>query len=680
MSSPTALPPIGTPLSEVQGPAIDLMQRLKRECFDVRDMYIGWADEGRNYYTYGASSPPDDGIVIANDIQNFIITQTDIQTKEPPSITLEAVDTQAPPLFYHNLTPQQAASLGLQPQEYLPTVGQDGQALPPQQLSYPSAQILAQAEAAGILPPDSLIVLTSSEVIDFFQKIFDVIWNRSSPDEWYWDSTLLNNVDGWCPALYEFDDDKKRHIFTNAPIRQFFCDVTSYDVERWRWQMPDIVYGADVAKALFPDFAEELEENATEVGKIERPPGTTRMGSQYEDVSTFQMPMVTLTILFLRDQDCMMSPEQAVTAGHLEKKSVGTGNWGYKPSADDPQGEMTEEKRDALHYAGTAEEAFPPGHPQHEAAQWPSYKCIRQLTMIASRGILIGDEECKYWDIPTALNINIPIIGKPFGLGEPFRLRAMQDARTRSLTAIADHVENFKSPGTFGPKSAREMLPEEFKDTFQWGAHLWVDDETIVKTQGKVMGVMTPPELPQSHLLADDKFKREMNDSGGNMGMVQGRDAEKMSQMSGVAIAQLQAGASSLSSFKARRMQAVIKRMGHLALHSILTRMTAADYGKIIKRYPPHVLEQLHAMAKDMEWTVKVTVAAGTGATVAAKKAESKEDYKLGLLSKETTQERIGEDPTLENQRQQEEAARITQQQPAPEAGQGQPAGATSRG
>jgi hypothetical protein len=46
----TELPPLGTAIEDVQGPAVDLATRLKRESMDVRDPFIEWADLGRNYF------------------------------------------------------------------------------------------------------------------------------------------------------------------------------------------------------------------------------------------------------------------------------------------------------------------------------------------------------------------------------------------------------------------------------------------------------------------------------------------------------------------------------------------------------------------------------------------------------------------------------------------------------
>jgi hypothetical protein len=574
------------------------------------------------------------------------------------------VDTEAPPIYFQQLPPQSATMLGLQPQEIGPTMTPDGP-LPAQPLSPESAMKIQQAITAGQLPPTSLITINTASVCDYFQDIFDVIWNnRSDPEEWYYDNTLLNNIDGWCPSTYEFDDEKKRHIITDLPIRQFFCDPTTYDVNRMAWVIVDIVYRADVAKALFPDFAEDIDDNLTQVGRIERPPNTLLMGSQYEDVSIFQTAMVTLTVMFLRDQLSLYEPAEAIKQGILEKRTVGTGNWKQAPREDAPD-HMEEEQREGLFHADTGEEHFPPGHPDHEPNAWPKYRCLRQLTMIAARGKLIGDAECKYWDIPIALNINIPVIGKPVGIGEPFRHRTMQDARSRNLTAMSDHSEVYKSATTWAPKSARELLPEEFKDSPSiMGAHLWIDDETVKATQGKIMGVIDPPALPPVHMLIDDKLKREINDSGGNMAAIQGQPSEHMANLSGVAIAQIQQGASSLASFKAKRMQQVINRTARLALHSILTRMKPKDWYKISRRFPMHVLELLATqILPDLEWSIRAKVSSGTGTTLAQKKAEAKDDFKTGLISKVTAQEACGRDPQLEEQRQQQEAAQQAQAQ-----------------
>lgn len=674
------LPPIGAPIDA--GEICAAIMLLKEEARLVRDPYEQWADLSSSYFHYGAAQAPADGSIIIQDIQNSVITQTDVQTKEPPTITLEPVDTEEPPIYFCTLDPATATRVGLQPQEFQAGTDPTGQPLPQQPLSPQSTFALQQLIAQQQLPPSALIEIGISNITDFYQKIFNVIWQRSNPEAWYYENTLWNNVYGWVTTLYEFDDANKKHIFTNKSLRQVFADPTNSDIDKSAYLILDLDYDAEVAKALHPEWADDIEQYADPAGKITRPPNTLEMGSQVEDVASFNRPMVTLTVAFLRDQPVLMPAEEAVAAGKLNKQSVPTGNWTHQRDADNPdQLNIVEETRDQLTHPTTGAEVHPPGHDDFDHTQWPTTRATRQITLIATKSIVLDDTASNYGvdGIPAALNVNIPILGKPYGIGEPFRLSGMQDGRTRIINATVEHAEYFRSPITEIPIEARQELPEEYQDGHAHpGMVVWARGDLLAKCPNGIARYLTPPPLPPALMDIDDKLKREINDSNGNMASIQGQAPEQQSQLSGVAIGLIQNGAASMASFKAKKAQQMIARIAKLCFHSILTRMTPADFGQIIKKYPPSVLEYMHGQAQSLEWTVNVTVAAGAGTMLAQKKQEAVSNFKNQLQSRKTTQEVIGVDPSQEDQRMQSEAAeqaRIQMQNQPP--AQAQSAGRT---
>ncbi|MCL2647641.1 MAG: hypothetical protein FWD61_11640 [Phycisphaerales bacterium] len=690
------LPPIGTPLEEISGEIITKVILLKQESRLVRHPWEMAADINRNYYHYNAMEPAADGVIVCNDIQQNVITQTDLQTKDAPVISFEAIDTGERPRGYLDLEDLGippavlAQQFQLAPNEVAPWVGEDGETHPPTHLSRMSVMKVQNAIKAGLLPPDVLISVSAGEREDLIQKVFDTIWRRSRTALWFTRHVLKNNVDGWCTVSYEFDDAKKKFLLTDIPLKQVFADPTDDDEEKWAYFIVDLPFDAQIAKGLNPELADEIDEYADPIGKIVRPPETLEMGSKYEDLPSINRPFITLTEVFLRDQECFMRPEQAIEAGHFHEREVGTGDWvrvasdegatgegggqgdkvtGGQGKELDAPGELQEQMRTG-YFTGDdpndteAEEVYPPGHERFDAKRWPTYRCIRHITLVASRSVVLADRPCQYQDFPAALNQCIPVLDKPFGIGEPFRHRPKQDARTRLMTNAVDHSEWFKGPMTWGPKSARDQYVEDYGDAFaRPNRHMWLPDDLILKTNGKPMGTQDPPAMPPVLLQLDEKLKREINDDSGNMAALQGRPADAMSNLSGVAIGLIQSAAASMASFKANRMSHVMERIARLGLHSILTRMTAADVYKIVKKYPIHVLEALWAGAVEMEWETKIVLSAGASASQDKKQADALTKFQLGLTSQETTRDRTGEDNSLETRRINEEKLRDLQLQ-----------------
>jgi len=675
------LPPIGTPLHEISGEIITKVILLKQESRLVRHPWEMAADLCRNYFTYNASGPTDDNAVVCNDIQQNVITQTDLQTKDAPVITFEAVDTGEKPRYYLDMEelgiPPEifAQQLQLPLNEVTAWTSEDGEQHPPTPLSRMSVRKVQQMIQTGMLPDDVLISVSTSEREDLVQKVFDIIWRRSHTDIWFNEHVLLNNVDGWCTVGYEFDDANKKFYLSNWPLKQVFADPTSIDEEKWAYLIVDLPYDAQIAKGLNPELADEIDEHADEFGKIIRPPETLEMGSQYEDMASINRPFITLTEVFLRDQECYMRPEQAIEAGHFHEREVPefpvssfefqegeeqleTGNLQLETLTR--TGYFTGDDPDDL----DAEEIFPPGHERFDWKRWPTFRCIRHITLVASRSVVLADRQCQYADFPAALNQCIPVLGKPLGIGEPYRHRSKQDARTRLMTNSVDHSDWFKGPMTFAPSSARDKFVEDYGDAFaRPDRHMWINDDIILKTNGKPMGVMDPPPMPPVLMTLDEKLKREINDDSGNMAALQGRPAQSLSNLSGVAIGLIQSAAASMASFKANRLSHVMERIARLGLHSILTRMTAADVYKIVKKYPLHVLEALWAGAVEMEWESKIVLSAGASATQEQKRANALTEYQGGLTSQETTRNRLGIDHALEDRRINEQKLRDLQTQ-----------------
>lgn len=302
--------------------------------------------------------------------------------------------------------------------------------------------------------------------------------------------------------------------------------------------------------------------------------------------------------------------------------------------------------------------------PDHPA--WPTKRTLRQITTIAST--VVDDRACEHWDIPLLHNVNLPLPGRPWGLGEPFRLKSLQEARSRMLDAITQHCEFYRAPIVGMSQSMWEKLPDEYKDGFvRPGMTLVIPDEQWNLSAGKIMSIVDPPQTPPALVDMQAILKTEMTDQSGHSEVLQGRAD---SQMSGKAIGLLQTSATSMIGFKSSRTGDVVQRLGKLMLHCLTTRVSLDQVQRIVSKYPPHVLASIYQRAQSIEWDVKVTISSGSGALIAQKKQEAIQQFQIGAITLETLHDALGIDHQQETQR--ARTALAAMPQPAQPAGQPQ--------
>jgi hypothetical protein len=724
------LPPIGAISAESDnGDAATYLKRLARESQQAAAVWQSYAAANLNVYAYGEDPPPspsDDQTIIIPAIQNAVISATNVQTKDPPTATLEPVETGEPPTYYWAGPPMLGLQLGLNEMQ----IGDwqnpdDGQMHPPQPIDQDTGENLQQACAAGGVPgpagPDGMpttaiplkeryIVAVDDELIaDTYQAVFDVKWARASMDREIRSNLLWTNIYGYTLWLYEWDPATGMPGLRPMSPLQVYIDPTVEDIAKAAYAGVDIVLDAGVAKRLYPQFADAIDREA----KIGTPPKgdeNTIWGAAAD--RNFERLVIPLRTFWIRNQPCPMTPEQAMEAGLVvagevpvvvetpsqetnESKEDGSGSGvdvdaaapAARQEAEGPGGDvpaagggdvsggpggggtgipgpLPAASRPAFLHPDTGEE-LTPAHPD-----WPTYPCLRQITVIANG--VVEDGVCPHYDIPLLHNVNIPIPEKPYGLGEPFRLRLIQKAGSRVVDAMVEYVENFKAPGRIIPQSVMNELPDDIRDEYvKPGQTLVPPDDMYMRLNGKLSTIIEPPPMPaglmELHPILQDLLEKLSGHSEVSQGIAP-TDAK-----SGKAIGMLLETNASMISFKSTRTQDVVWRLARLILHNIVHHTTAADVRKIVSKYPPHVLEAIHERARQMDWDVKVVVASGNGAVKAQKEQQAVMKYQAGLQSRQTTQEQTGVDPRLEQQRQAQEQAEMMKAQLAAGAGQVRP-------
>lgn len=698
------LPPLGAIGEYDHASCTSYLGGLAQESSFARAEWLVMADENLEIYTYGSLNYDSEKIQV-NEIQNAIIAATDLQTRQPPAVTLEPVETGEPPQSFWAGPPQVLAQLGV--------MSQPGQPLDPM-----LADQLRQMGANGAIKPEWLVDVDDRLIAQTYQTIFDVYWQRSAADRFIRSNLLTTNIQGWTFALYEFDDDEQRHLLRMQSVRQVYIDPTVEDVADAAYVGLDMVLDAEQAKSMYPQLADQIDASA-ERGLPPRPDSTTDWGQAFD--RDFQRPMVVMRVFWLRDQPIPLSADEAIQGGRVQEvpneiaqipgvagavdplangsaqsalgssispmggatepevgnaqvqlngdavplaEDAGAGDGGAEPDvggvASPDVGDPSAGLGGAVSYRLPTGASIAPGDPA-----WPTRRGIRQITVIADT--VVDDRECEHWDIPILHNVNLPLPGRPWGLGEPFRLQSLQQARSRMLDALVTHCEFFKAPASTMSQSMWDALPAEFRN----GAHikpnmvLVVPDDLYALTGGKVMTIVDPPQTPPALVQMQGILKEEISEQSGHTDVLQG--IAPSSGMSGKALATLQQGATSLIGFKARRTEDVVRRLANLMLHSLVWRLDAPEVGRIISQYPIDVLQAIMTRARQIEWDVKVEITSGSGEMQAQNKQQAMQERQLGIISMQTTRERMGEDNQQEESRMEAEARKQMAMMPQPQ-------------
>lgn len=692
--------------------ATTFLAGLVREARQDRDAWDAIYDSNLTIYTYGKDPKPADDELVIHDIQNAIIAATDIQTKEPPTATLEPVETGETPQYFWAGPDWLGISLGLTPDQVSPWADPNDPGLfvdppaptlhPPQPLDPNVGDELVSFASMGqplpfpspltglpvMLKEDWIVAVNDELVAETYQSVFDVLWARVQMDRRIRSNLLWTNIFGWTFWLYEWDDDRRVPVVRPMPARQVAIDPTVEDIGDAQYVIIDLWLDADEAKALYPALAQQIDENARTGQPLDPQEAEGNWGQAFD--REFERPGVTMRVAWLRNQPVPLDAETAVGMGLVEAVEVpdeaagaaemeaadelagmmeessdeqqmgtgggvadvehgGLGGDGNPEAAAEPisepngAGGLVPSLPTRLAYLIDGEEVTPvineDGHTRIHP-RWPVRRVIRQVTSILNA--VIDDRECEHHDIPILHNVNIPVPGKPYGMGEPFRLEKIQNANSEVVASMVGNAEQFKAPVQIQPASVYEYLKKEYGQAYITpGKVLIVDDALLMQAGGKIDFTVDPPAMPPGLVQLHPILKGLITEQSGYSDVLQGRAS---SNLSGRAIETLQTSAASMIGFKSQRTGDLVYRLARLMLHSIVTRMSAEEIGRIVSKYPGHILAAIHERARRMDWDVKVTVSSGNGAIRAQKQQSVRENFAAGLVDEETAQEDLGID------------------------------------
>jgi hypothetical protein len=718
------LPPIGMISEADHGHCTTYLSNLVKEAVAGAAEWITRAERNLEIYSFGASPEPASSDVNSNAIQDSVNAAVDFQTKEASIWGLNPVERGEPSkVFYYESSDALANVIG--PMKEDEAAAMMAQAVPVTN-AMGQPQLDPQTLGPAMQPvykPENFVAINDKSVAEFFEKPMDVYRKRGRLDGASRMCIHYANVFGFLFPLYDWDADYRRpRLWFDVPLRDTYIDPTRTTIDDFAYAGVDWWIDENLAKSMFPHLADIITERAST--SPERPDSSAGVGSNA--TGQYQRNTVILRVFWIRNQPCPYETEEALQEGLLERRpmpmidpdisienpeqefprgvkddesqgvlpggEVSDDAAAVQPAAvlsPEPNVQADDEGADVLaqgsgndNAAGSNQsvqpaptrtalfagdtEVTPPikGDPTSLHPQWPMYRCTRQITAVL--GLIVDDRECEYFDIPMLQMISTPIPYQPFGQGLPERLESMQSARTQVLTAIADHAEFNAHPVAFIPTSSWDKLPEEYKlkGAKRAGMTIPIDDQVLIASGGKPTLFLSPPPMSEALPKAEEIFRAEMSDRGGNPEVMDGKVPAGVE--SGYAIQLLTQNASNRFGFMQQWTRDMLTRLAKFLFHDMTNprKVTPKDLRAIDSRYPLALISAFQTHGAAMEMNIDVDLQT-PGSARSKKQALAVEANKLlspitGLpqLSDEDLAGELG----LDYQEQQRKNAKVQQQ------------------
>lgn len=673
------LPPFGTISDDIgtHRAAVDYLSRFASESHDsVWAGLIKDAESNARIYEDGYDPKPSDSAVTANDIQGIVISITDIQTREPMTIVIKPVETRSKPQVYWIgpvVTPEIAIVTGLPiglggvPVLQAGPMGEMVEALAPAEQYEPldewTAFLVKRAAQTGAFPREWVCVMDDRLLADIYQTVFDLMWVESDIDSFVYSNVLMTNIYGFQSAYYGWDSRTQKHIVENFSIREAYLDRSKMEQDKMHAQMFDMVIEVQKAKQLFPEIAPLIDHYATK-GQPARVDSNTDWGLQNN--RQFQRRTVTLRTAFISDQELPMTEMEAMQHGLVETVEGMLG----------PEQHLTDAGWQQATGADAASNILPDG--SLPDGPWPTTVGIRQLATVNESGRIVQDIRCEHACAPILLNVSIPLPGKPEGQGIPKKLKSMQAADIRLLTALVRYAETFSNPGSMVPDSVAEALKEGLKRTYVDPQEtLTAPDHLIERFGENTVMWFRPPPMPDAVPQAMEIMRQKRSESSGRPEVLQGTPPSASS--SGRMVEALMAGATSQFSFQAQWTRKMVHRLARLMHYSHLWRLELPDVMKIYSALPEQVMAIAIERARSSKWDIYVDVSNGS-AGMADKKLrravalnEIRGANGESAMSLTTLREEVGLDAEQESLRHRTEMGPAVMAQPGQESQQENP-------
>jgi hypothetical protein len=600
------LPQFGKINDSNKGEAIQFISGLVLEGSSVRQQMLEQADSCAAIYEYGSDSTTDTALV--NDAQNAVIASTDIQTKEPPEPTITAVEHTDGGDWYWN------GPEGVIGPQYGKVAG--GNQLPlPEQL----------VELLRSMGKDRhLVQINDEEVCKFATTLFKIPWKTSQVPKFLRRNLLQNNVKGWQWVWYRYDKWNRQHRLQNLSSRQVYVDTGVEDVKDAAYAVIDIVLAHDEALKLFPELSEAISKDGTSITGTPTPFDNGDWGKN--DGKYYYRPVVPMRICWLRDQAIPMTEEEAIAEGLVRRveapvePSVVIDEFGMQQVVNHPP---------VIQLLDPNGNAITP-----DDSAWPARFGIREIIQIGTD--IVADGECRDWDIPLAVNQNLPVLGTLFGYGEPYRIKGLQGAKNRAINQMVDYGDYYRHMPAVISQSMKTAMGDV--NCVEPGTMIILPDNVFrewVAASSKIF--MDLPQLPPAASQFLPALSNELDKQSQHSPVLQGYAPG--ANVSGRAIEQLQYASSSNISYKAKTTSDMLYRLCRLMLDALVTNLTVEQVCRMVQKYSPTVTGFLMERLKKGHFDIEIEISAGAGAAETVKREQSAQDLKDGLLSPQSASE-----------------------------------------
>lgn len=711
------LPAIGEakPGSAEEGRIVELVFARRQGIINALSLPLRLAKTCRKYVAWGEDvDTPDETYTVVHKIRQAVETQVSNHLKEPVKATIDPVETGEYAKFYWAGSPEAAMDLQMLGIEidpvYMGAVSPMGKFYRPQPLPANLVMQLKQMsqQYPDIVNPDYVCKLDDQYTAKTLQRKLDADWKTAKTDKWLRSRVYANVVEGWQLPFIEYSPEMGIILNRNS-IFQTYIDQSVEDIDEAVEAGIDLYQDLDEALAKYPDQAEAiLKDDVITQGTLYPIQTQGQLPTQYQ--GNFRRPMVRKLVWWMRNQpiNVPMGEQEAVNGGHVQYQPI----WptiaesGDQRGLGDNQGSVDADQLGGGDQSGDVQRNSPVGasasaslpnagmgssdlggaaspmaemppyqlpsgesvDPSHPA--WPKKRqtALRQISIINNS--VVEDIVCPWPDIPILHMRNTLMIGKPWGIGEPFYVKKLQDAYSNITDAAVKHVDYNANPAMEMHQGLKNAAEAEYGNAFVTPNKIigippeyWIDGKPLIRP-------ILPPPFPESSIEIRNMLGEDFNEIAGRPDVTAGNTPTP--DASGKMVALLQNAAAEPLNFKAQEITFAVEKLVELWLHAIVH---FEDPAKIAEQLsmPLPLLMLILERAGRRPPNVQAMVSTGAGNVLERKRSQylqwnqtTSPDDGMPLADGATTRGVLGLDPTAGPRRSLEAAKQTAMAMPQP--------------
>ncbi len=652
-------------------------------------------------------------LISRNMIQGVNISNVSIQMAQPPKVKFSARESGEPTLKYLNTKilpglppaiqmlitgnpgdplqaiPPTPGIVGIDAIQSSPDPNVPGNTLLPRPLNdgeYSQLkQLIQQSQMAqqpgmggpAAIPPELIVEVNDATAVEALQDIFDAKWQESDVDRYLRENVLYTGIVGFADLLYQWDDDKRKHVLLSCPYLAIQMDPNATGVSDADYVIFDQFISKERGCALYPELKQKIMESATQ--SYPAPPGPVQYTQPVAYNPTYMYrEAVILRTCWIRYQEYALSPQDAESKGlvmqapgaplpveeETETPEIETGGsllgravsrlggvmnkilgrgsdeaasdvgadagvsgdtqadvaggegGGELDSADDTLSVTapTAPSRMAYFLVGADGQAdMETGEIDPSHPAWPKRQGIRECRVIV--GELVEDKECEFSDIPICHNKNIPIPYSPWGQGEPQRLQDMQNTANNIYSDYREHVAYNTFPVQTILASINAAMPKLSQNKYvRPGQVLVIPDDAMNRLKPGTKPIETL--IPPPFNESNINLLHEVLSAFND-------DSEHSEVLqgkaapgwSGDAIDSLQSAAKGTILYKSVETESMLKYMANLMVGCIINRIEPEELARMERKVP---IQCWYALSdwwrNNLDYEVEVEVISGGGA------------------------------------------------------------------